>query len=64
MSRRDSLIRLLARGRGRLAAVVVLAIFLGLQIAIGGPLFGGLRLGLFDHYARLMPRVRDRPAPY
>jgi adenylate cyclase len=57
VSRRDRLIRLLSRGRGRLAAVVVLAIFLGLQLAVGGPLFGELRLGLFDRYARLLPRV-------
>src|SRR5262249_54248190 len=58
MSRRDRLIRLLARGRGRLAAIVVLAIFLILQLALGDSLLGGLRRALFDEYASLLPRER------
>ena len=58
VSLKARLLALLARGRGRWAAVAALAVFLVLQVGLGGALFAGLRLALFDHYARLLPRER------
>ncbi len=49
---------LMMAGRGRIAAIAVLLVFVLLQASVGEALFSGPRLALFDAYERLVPRVR------
>ena len=51
-------VALLMAGRGRIAAVAVLLLFVLTQASVGDAVFSGPRLALFDLYERLVPRAR------
>ena len=51
-------VALLMAGRGRIAAVAVLLLFVLVQASVGDAVFSGPRLALFDLYERLVPRAR------